>query len=61
MFKFFKSNRKYEPLDYDLRKFFEYNLLWLMEEFPEPKIEERKLLIPNTDDFPIEWNRTKQK
>ena len=60
MFKFFKSNRKYEPLDYDLRKFFEYNLLWLMEEFPVPKIEERKLLIPNTDDFPIEWNRTKQ-
>ncbi len=28
-----------------------------MDEFPETKIDERKILIPDTDDFPIQWNR----
>lgn len=58
MFNFLKSKKKYEPLDYELRKYFENNFLWLMQEFPEPKIEEQKILLPTSDDFPIKWNRT---
>lgn len=57
MFNFLKSNKKYEPLDYELRKYFENNLLWLIQEFPEIKIEERKVLLPTQKDFPIKWNK----
>lgn len=60
MFNFFKSNKKYEPLDYETRKFFEHNLLWLIQEFPEPKIEDRKILLPTDEDFPIKWNNSKE-
>jgi hypothetical protein len=60
MFNFLKSNKKYEPLDKELRKYFENNLLWLMQEFPEPKIEERKILTPTTSDFPIKWNKIRE-
>ncbi len=58
MFNFLKSNKKYEPLDKYLRKYFENNLLWLMQEFPEPKIKERKILTPTIQDFPIDWNNS---
>ena len=54
MFSFLKP-KKYEPLDYKQRKYFENNLLWLIQEFPEPKIEERQILLPSEDDFPIKW------
>lgn len=56
MFNFFKSNRNYEPLNKELRKYFEANFLWLMQEFPKPKIENLKILTPTTSDFPIKWN-----
>src|SRR5690554_1941141 len=59
MFNFLKSNKKYEPLDKELRKYFENNFLWLMQEFPEPKIEERRILTPTISDFPIQWNKSK--
>ncbi len=60
MLNFFRSNKKFEPLDYDSRKYFENNLLWLCQEFPEPTLEERKVLIPTSEDFPIEWNASEQ-
>jgi hypothetical protein len=60
MFNFLKSNKKYEPLDKELRKCFEYNLLWLMEAFPDTKIEDRKILTPTASDFPIIWNRSRE-
>lgn len=56
MFRLFKS-KKYEPLIKEHREFFEYNLLWLMKEFPEPEIKKRKVLTPSSRDFPIRWNR----
>ena len=58
MFNFLKFNKKYEPLDYESRKYFEYNLLWLKQEFPEPKIVDRKVLTPTSTDFPINWNNS---
>ena len=60
MFNFLKPNKKYEPLDKELRKCFEYNLLWLMQAFPDTKIEERKILTPTPSDFPIKWNRSRE-
>lgn len=60
MFNFLKSNKKYEPLDKELRKYFENNFLWLMQEFPEPKIEDRRILTPTTSDFPIKWNKSRE-
>jgi hypothetical protein len=60
MFNFLKSNKKFEPLDKELRKYFENNFLWLMQEFPEPKIEERKILTPTNKDFPIKWNKSQK-
>ncbi|MBI1184480.1 hypothetical protein GC194_09420 [bacterium] len=60
MFKFLKSNKKYEPLTKELRKYFEGNVLWLMQEFSEPKIEERIMLTPTFADFPIKWDKSEQ-
>lgn len=60
MFNFLKSNKKYEPLDKELRKYFEHNFLWLMQEFPERKIEDHRILTPTTSDFPIEWNKSQE-
>ncbi|MFN9800243.1 MAG: hypothetical protein ACK54P_09535, partial [Bacteroidota bacterium] len=59
MFNFFKSNKKYEPLDREHRKYFENNFLWLMQEFPELKIEDRRILTPTISDFPIKWNKSR--
>ena len=59
MFNFLRSNKKYEPLDKTLRKYFENNFLWLMQEFPEPKIEDRRILTPTISDFPIRWNNSR--
>lgn len=54
--KLFKSNKVYEPLDYELRKYFENNILWLNEVFPEPALDKRKVFTLSENDFPIEWN-----
>jgi len=59
MFNFLKSNKKHEPLDKKRRKYFENNFLWLMQEFPEPKFEERRILTPTTADFPRKWNKSR--
>ena len=56
MFKLFRSKRPYEPLNYERRKYFEQNLLWLKQEFPDPDIKERKQLTPTPEDFPITWD-----
>ena len=55
MFGIFRS-KKYEPLNYELRKWFENSLLWLEEEFPEPKVEDRKIFLPTADNMPFIWN-----
>jgi hypothetical protein len=59
MFNFFRSNKKIKPpFSKELRKFFENNLLWLEQEFPIPSIEERRILTPTKEDFPITWNKS---
>lgn len=58
--RFFKSNRIYEPLNYDLRKYFENNILFLKESFPSPSLDKRKVFILSENDFPIEWNNSKE-
>ena len=58
MFGLFKSGKSKEPLDYESRKYFENNLLWLEQEFPFPSIEERIVLTPTKDHFPLDWNVT---
>lgn len=60
MFKLFKSKRPYVPLDYERRKYFEQNLLWLCHEFPEPELKDRKQLTPTPEDFPITWDGSEQ-
>lgn len=60
MFNLFKSKKHHEPLNYELRKYFENSFLWLMQEFPETKIEERKILVPTKEDFPITWNKSQE-
>jgi hypothetical protein len=60
MFNFLKSNKKNEPLDKELRKYFENNFLWLMQEFPEPGIEKRIILTPTKEHFPINWNKSRE-
>jgi hypothetical protein len=59
MFNFFNS-KKYEPLDLNARKYFEQNFLWLMQQFPEPELSKRRLLLPTKEDFPIEWNKSEE-
>ena len=56
MFGLFKSNRTNEPLDFESRKYFEQNLLWLNQEFPNPDIEQRIILTPTETHFPLDWN-----
>lgn len=58
MFSFLKPAEKFVPLNAEQRRFFEQNLLWLNQEFPEPKFEDRKILLPNSTDFPIKWNQS---
>lgn len=60
MFSFLKSRKSFEPLNYELRKYFEANFLWLDSEFPEPKVEDRKILIPNERDFPFAWKSSEK-
>lgn len=60
MFGKFKKKKKYEPLNYDDRKWFENNMLWLNQEFPDPKIEERKVFTPTKDSFPIVWDKSEK-
>jgi hypothetical protein len=59
MFNFLKSKKPYAPLDPELRKYFEHNLLWLKQEFPAPEIERRKVLRPRQEDFPVQWNASR--
>lgn len=58
--KLFKSRKVYEPLDYELRKYFENNILCLTEFFPEPSLDNRKVFLPTKDDIPINWNKSKE-
>ncbi|MFM9984414.1 MAG: hypothetical protein ACKVOK_04230 [Flavobacteriales bacterium] len=60
MFHFLRSNKNYEPLSYELRKYFENNYLWLIQEFPTPEIENRRVLTPTIQDFPITWDRSQE-
>lgn len=57
MFGLFKSDKPFVPLELEIRRYYEQNLLWLMQEFPEPPMETRKILLPTPDDFPMEWNK----
>lgn len=57
--KLFKSKKTYEPLDYSLRKYFENNILCLIDFFPEPTLDNRKVFLPSEDDIPINWNKSK--
>lgn len=52
---FFKK-KQFVPLDTELRKYFEYNLLWLESEFKDMPIEQRKVYLPNEIDFPFAWD-----
>ena len=57
MFKnLFKKKNNYEPLDYELRKYFENNILCLKEIFSEIPLENRKVFLPITSDFPVKSN-----
>lgn len=56
----FKSKKAYEPLDYELRKYFENNILCLIDFFPESPLENRKVFLPTQDDIPINWNKSKE-
>lgn len=60
MFNFFKSKKKFELLDLEIRKWIENNMLWLEQEFPEPLITDRKIFIPTDSDLPIQWNGSKE-
>lgn len=60
VFNLFKTKKEFNLLNEDKRKYFENNLLWFIQEFPEPKFENRILLLPNSDDFPITWNLTRR-
>ncbi len=60
MFKYFKSKKSYQPLDHELRKYFEYNILFLEELFPSPSLDKRKIFTPTEVDFPIKWNGLKE-
>ncbi len=60
MFNLFKAKKPFEPLDYEQRKYFENNLLWLNQEFPEPPIEKRKVFRPTYIDFPIQWENSEE-
>ena len=52
------NNKPYEPLDYDTRKWYENNFLWLNQEFDNPKHEEREIYTPTELDFPIKWDKS---
>lgn len=60
MFGLFKSRKPLEPLDHERRKYFENNLLWLNQEFPEPPLHQRKIFTPTEQDFPIKWNHPEE-
>lgn len=58
--KLFKSKKIYEPLDYEFRKYFENNMLWLLESFPKPSLESRKIFRPSKEDIPINWKKSEE-
>lgn len=55
MINFFKSKKIERPLNQELREYYEHNLLCLIHDFPEPKIEDRVVLTPTIEHFPIDW------
>ena len=59
MFNFLNKNKKSEPLNYELRKYFEQSFLWLNQEFASPLIKDRKILTPTQDSFAIKWDKTR--
>lgn len=61
MFNLFKKKRTYEePLDYEWRKYYENNILYLKDVVSEIPLENRKMFLPTQSDFPIEWNGAKE-
>ena len=58
--KLFKPKKIYEPLDYERRKYFENNILCLVDDFSETQIENRKVFLPTENDFPIKWNQSEE-
>jgi len=61
MFKnIFSKKKPFEPLDYESRKYFEQNILWLEYEFPEIPLESRMIFLPTKAHFPIHWNRSEE-
>ncbi|MBD8387071.1 hypothetical protein [Dysgonomonas sp. BGC7] len=61
MFKnIFKTKKAYEPLDYEQRKYFENNILFLNGAFPEPPMDTRKVFTPSDKDFPIKWDDSEE-
>ncbi len=55
MFNLFKSGNIKEPLNKSARQYFEQNMQWLAEQFPEPTLAERKIFTPTKIDIPIKW------
>jgi len=56
---FFRAKKIYEPLDYEKRKYFENNMLWLLDTFPVPTLDQRKVFLPIEQDFPFQWTSSK--
>lgn len=55
MFNLFKSKKEFVPLNKEGREYFEKNMLWLEDEFPNPTIKNKKIFTPTQTDFPINW------
>lgn len=60
MFNFLNRNKKFVPLNKELRGYFENNFLWLMQTYPQPPIEDRRILLPIKRDFPFQWDKTEE-
>jgi len=56
----FSFGKEFTLLQPEERKYFEHNLLWLEHQFPEPSIQNRKLLVPTPEDFPIQYDGSEQ-
>jgi hypothetical protein len=60
MFGIFKPEKPFEPLNFESRKYFENNLLWLEQEFPDPSIADRKIFTPTPKDFPVKFDHSEK-
>lgn len=60
MFGPFKNKNNGCPIPEDTRIWMENALIWLINQFGEQKILTVKTLVPSQEDFPIQFNGTKQ-